>query len=213
MTNQQVWDREALSMAMQHPVVAAILSELLLIDADTQKDQLAVGLFDSETDSLRDELEQRMPLPSTVRIAHPLDLASHGVLQRWQQYFVDRPPQPFPQVEREFFRLAEMETAQVGRVVLWPGFDQAVNIDQAFRIAQSHGWFDNKSHIGMDRPFDRWVARCSNWGQGSNGETIGELTFVDVTNQDTPLPLSIIPVVILSEALRDLTRCRNGAAA
>ena len=217
MIQQRPYTVEDLKMMMKHPVVEAVARELLFVmESAAPNDSFAFGLPNANGDQLLGLNGTVSPISRPVRLAHPLDLDSQGVLGAWQSWLTDQPPQPFQQVERAFVRVHDLETADDGTKIVRHDGVAIANEEQVFRILQAHGWQLDRDLHEMCRTFSS-ADGSTTAGSAADGMVtavvpefllndgaLGPLEFRDASWQ--VLPISSIPPIILSETIRDIDR-------
>ena len=208
MIQQRPYTPDDLKMMMKHPVVAAVARDLVFVMEPVQPtDILTVGLPATNGEQLLGLEGTGSLISRPVRLAHPLDLDSQGVLAAWQSWLTDQPPQPFQQVERAYVRAHHLETADDGTKVVRHDGVAITNEEQVFRILQAHGWQLDRDLNELCRTFqastdERITAVLPEFLL--NEGTLGPLEFRDA--QWHVLPIASIPPTILSETIRDIDR-------
>lgn len=198
MEEQTKFSREELTVIMKNPIVAPLLSSLVLKQG-TQfgfyKDGLLAG--GTETYELQEE----------VQIAHPYQLYQAGVWRSFQKHiFTNKIIQPFKQVFRELYLKLEDELNQT-QTSRYSGYQ--IQIKKAAGALKSRNW--NLSYEeGMQRVYykeDLMVSLYAeaDWFSPSDIEA-PSIDYVSFCRRTTyqPVRISDIDPVIFSEIMRDL---------
>lgn len=208
MLEQRGYTPDDLKMMLQHPVVATLARELLFVmSAPQPSDKLLVGRPSDDGQNLLSLDGKSTKVTQPVRIVHPLDLDEQGVLAQWQSWFTDHAPQPFPQVERAFARLGDLEIIDDGTRINRHDGVAISNEEQAFRVLQAHGWQSDREASDI----------CRIFRGGERGDTtailqeflidaslVGPIEFRD--SLWNIMPIVDVPPIILSETIRDIDR-------
>lgn len=210
MRNNDPLSPEELDLLRANPIAADQLSRLVLIDAAG-----AVGCYCPEGQSLAGLDGKRVPISGAVHVAHPYTLAQLGLLEAWQTAIVQRRiVQPFKQVFRELYVLTSAEIAAgyaSGRLA-----GRRIRTRQALAILSNLGWVIDGANV--ERPsYHHGIAAHMVINDGGADDGINETTSVTGEvcfwplhleewrpNVERRIPLTDIPPLVLSEALRDL---------
>jgi hypothetical protein len=146
-----------------------------------------------------------------VWIVHPAELGSDGQLGEWQERLIRaRVSQPFKQLFREVYTLADGERASSG-CGRFSG--QPVVARRAFALLRNRGYAPGRgdavkewpgvglrAHIQWSRSAER-AGRLIAERDATEAVTTGDVWFEDTAGET--VPLESVPVVMVSETLRD----------
>ncbi|GAB3862705.1 DUF4132 domain-containing protein [Nocardioides maradonensis] len=188
---------------LQHPIIAPMLRELVLVD-----DEGIVGFPLGGTNLAGPDGSERTSV-GALRVAHPNDLLTSGEWPDFQHaLMVDERRQPFKQLFRELYTLNENERDEAG-VSSRRYAGHQVEGRQAGGIFTSRGWVADFEQ-GFSRTFHQqkitaWCHLVNGWGSPTEVEdaTIDDITF-HPSGKWQPLPLSEVPARVFSETMRDL---------
>lgn len=213
MRNAEPISPEELTLLRANPIALAQLERLVLVDAAG-----AVGLYRAEDNSLEGLHGERVPVSGPLTIAHAYTLGRLGLLEAWQGEVVRRRiVQPFKQVFRELYLLtpAEVEAGYAsGRLA-----GRQMRGRQAAAVLSNLGWVVDGSiarrafrHYGLEARFetgDYWAYGFASSDDDEPART-GALSFWPLrlelapTGAERRVPLTEVPALVLSEALREL---------
>lgn len=139
-------------------------------------------------------------------IAHPLDLAAAGDWHEWQaECFRSERLQPFKQVFREVYALTAAEKEAHDKSERFAG--QQVNETQANALFAGRGWSTREGVLKRFREAGlvAEVALDQGWTTPADAAApaIGAVTFRRAADWKV-MPLTDVPLTILSEVMRDL---------
>lgn len=193
-----------LGTLLQHPVLAPMLRDLVLVDAEG-----VAGFPAEDAATLLGPDGTRRPISARVRIAHPLDLLATSEWSDFQHtVMTGRRPQPFKQVFRELYTLSAGERDEHGTSSRRYAGHQ-LEARRAGGIFTSRGWVAD-FEMGFSRTFHRekftaWCHLVDGWGSPAEVEdaSIDDVTFHPAGSWH-PIPLDKVPGRIFSEVMRDL---------
>jgi hypothetical protein len=177
----------------RHPIVSPMLDQLVWVDSQGQT---------------RWRPDHGAPAGG-LRIAHPADLAADGSWVAWQeQLFEQERRQPFKQVFRELYVLtdAERETSPISR--RYDG--QQLQPRQALGLFGARGWLSSRDDGDTSRVFhDHYLVAHVEFDNGFLTAAEADLPSISGVSftrrgEHHPQPLSDVPAVVFSEAMRDL---------
>ncbi|MFN8190955.1 MAG: DUF5724 domain-containing protein [Nocardioidaceae bacterium] len=188
---------------LQHPILAPMLRELVLVD-----DEGIVGFPLGGTNLAGPDGSERASV-GPLRVAHPNDLLTSGEWPDFQHaLMVDERRQPFKQLFRELYTLNENERDEAG-VSSRRYAGHQVEGRQVTGIFTSRGWVADFEQ-GFSRTFHQqkitaWCHLVNGWGSPTEVEdaTIDDITF-HPSGKWQPLPLAEVPARVFSETMRDL---------
>jgi hypothetical protein len=204
MCRGQMFSGDEVSELMRHPLIAPMLSRLVLIGAGI------IG-YPREKGKLLENCEgKKKPIrkDERLRIAHPHDLLVSGWWHQWQrECFEAERVQPFKQVFRELYVLTENEKTENKVSRRYAGHQ--VNPRQALALLGSRGWI-NKPEEGIRRTFhdqdlSAWVEfqECFYTPAEIEGLTLEGIHFSKKGKWES-IALDKIPPLIFSEVMRDI---------
>ncbi|MEM6470236.1 MAG: DUF4132 domain-containing protein [Planctomycetota bacterium] len=206
MVSRKIFSPSEVKMMMDHPVIAVIAGALLFtMPPETATGRPVIGRLSEDGLELVMPKGKRHRIDDGIRVSHPLDLVAEETLRVWQNEFIDAAPQPFQQLERQFFLLDSLETAREGTCIVYRDGRKLKNEEKAFRVLEAHGWGRDYESVSMLRQFrtDQSDVRavlpeflCS--------DELGPLEFHDASFD--VLPVKDVPPIVISEVLRDITR-------
>lgn len=204
MCRGQMLSGDEICEMMRHPLIAPMLSRLVLIGAGIigyprEKGKLLESCEEKQEPVRKDE---------RLRIAHPHDLLAAGRWHQWQrQCFEAERVQPFKQVFRELYVLTENEKIENKVSRRYAGHQ--VNPRQALALLGSRGWI-NKPEEGIRRTFhdqdlSAWVEfqECFYTPAEIEGLTLEGIHFSKKGKWES-IALDKIPPLIFSEVMRDI---------
>jgi hypothetical protein len=186
-----------------HPVLAPMLRELVLVDAEGRVGfPLGGGRLASYDGSER-------AASGLLRVAHPVDLLASGEWPGLQHAVMTAGrTQPFKQLFRELYTLNANERDERG-VSSRRYAGHQVEARRAGGIFTSRGWVADFEQ-GFSRTWHRhkltaWCHLVDGWGSPTEVEdaTIDQVTF-HPAGAWQPLPLADVPPRVFSETMRDL---------
>jgi hypothetical protein len=188
---------------LEHPVLAPMLRELVLVD-----DEGLVGFPVNGNSFAAPDGAARAPI-GTLRVAHPVDLLASGEWPDFQHALMTgERRQPFKQLFRELYTLNENERDEAG-VSSRRYAGHQVEDRQAAGLFTSRGWVADFEQ-GFSRTFHQqkitaWCHLVNGWGSPTEVEdaTIDDVTF-HPAGRWQPLPLADVPARVFSETMRDL---------
>lgn len=197
------FEPDELTDLLRHPILAPLLRNLVLVDAEG-----LLGLpSDGRTLSGPDGAERHAV--GALRIAHPVDLLASGEWPDFQHALMAAERrQPFKQLFRELYTLNGNERDEAG-VSSRRYAGHQVEARQAGGIFTSRGWVADFEQ-GFSRTFHQqkitaWCHLVNGWGSPTEVEdaTVDDVTF-HPAGKWQPLPLVDVPARVFSEAMRDL---------
>ncbi|GAB2977914.1 DUF5724 domain-containing protein [Nocardioides montaniterrae] len=197
------FEADELSDLLRHPILAPMLRELVLVDAEG-----VIGLpLDGSTIAGPNGAERRTS--GVLRIAHPTDLLSSGEWPELQHALMTAGRrQPFKQLFRELYTLNDNERDEAGTSSRRYAGHQ-VEAGRAAGIFTSRGWVADFEQ-GFSRTFHQqkitaWCHVLNGWGSPTEVEdaTVDAVTF-HPAGEWQPLSLSEVPARVFSETMRDL---------
>lgn len=195
-------EAEELNTLQRLPVVATMLSQLIL-----QDEQFQLGMFDPHSGSLINMHGQTIEVSGKLKIAHTLHLFEANVLSDWQRFVVKQEiVQPFKQAFRELYIVtpAEIEAKNTSR-----RFDgQVVDSSIAGRLLQGRLWsLGNWEYPESERIFPKQNITASiefrdvgHYFSENSEVTIGEIQF---RSSDSLIDLAEVNPLVFSEVMRD----------
>lgn len=193
-----------LRQIMEHPIVRAMLSKLVLFIPKTQKAGFwtDLGLVDTEGVT--------MPVVETEElvIAHPYDLFESVQWDLFQRYlFVNEIQQPFKQVFRELYVPTADEMEQRTRSTRYQGHQ--IQPNKTVALLRGKGWTVSYEE-GLQKVFHKegylvTMFAMADWFTPSDVEapTLELICFYALKDR-TLLPFDAIDPVIFSEVMRDM---------
>jgi hypothetical protein len=197
------FDPAELADLLRHPILARMLRDLVLVDAEG-----TVG-FPLGGSTLSDPDGAECVAVGALRVAHPIDLLWSGEWPDFQHALMAAERrQPFKQLFREHYTLNDNE--RDGASVSSRRYaGHQVQGRQAGGIFTSRGWVADFEH-GFSRTFHQqkitaWCHLVDGWGSPTEVEdaTIDDVTF-HPAGERKPLPLGDVPSRVFSETMRDL---------
>jgi Family of unknown function (DUF5724)/Domain of unknown function (DUF4132) len=197
-----------LQQLAQHPVLAPMLRELVLISVVTNpQQQLEMGYLTTTGTELLSPTGTIKITADQFRIAYPYDLLQTKDWTAWQQdCFAHNRQQPFKQVFRELYVATAGEQTERGSK-RYEGHQ--VNPRQAIALFGQRGWVSSPGD-GVRKTFhEEGLIATVTFQNGYytplelEGLTIDRLTFHE-RDQWKSIPLKDISPVIFSEVMRDL---------
>ncbi|MBL1409424.1 DUF4132 domain-containing protein [Sphingobacterium faecale] len=193
-----------LRQIMEHPIVRAMLSKLVLYIPNTQKAGFwsASGLMDTDGKAIvvtdMDELV----------IAHPYDLFHSVQWDLFQRYlFVNEMKQPFKQVFRELYVPTADEMEQRTRSTRYQGHQ--IQPQKTVALLRGRGWTVSYEE-GLQKVFHKegylvTMFAMADWFTPSDVEapTLELICFYSLKDRSL-LPFEAIDPVIFSEVMRDM---------
>lgn len=204
MIRRDAFTAPELAALAQHPVLAAQLSNLVLV-ADGHAGYLtAAGDALVDTDGCANRLTSDAP----VRIAHPYDLLKREDWHLWQrECFASARSQPFKQVFRELYLLTETEIADGNLSRRYAGHQ--VQTNRALGLLAARSWV-NHPDGGICKTYHQedltaWLgADLGYWTPAEAEGAAIETVWFSRRGDWRALPLTDIPPVIFSETMRDI---------
>jgi hypothetical protein len=205
MDRGDAFTRPELQQLAQHPVLAPMLRQLVLIATDPKSPDIGY-LAPNGTELVSPQGKLTITAPH-LRIAHPHDLLATKSWHLWQQEcFTRERQQPFKQVFRELYIPTPSEQTKTGSN-RYEGHQ--VNPRQAIALFGQRGWISSPDE-GVRRTFHQagLIATVS-FANGYytpmdvEGLTIDRLNFYK-RDDSKAIPLNHIPPRIFSEVMRDL---------
>lgn len=198
-----VFSAQELADLSRHPILAAQLQTLVLVDRADQ-----TGLLQPGGERLLGLSGRTRTLEGTHRIAHPVDLLAGGDWSGWQRHLFDNKiRQPFRQVFRQLYVPVADEVGGATTSSRYAGHQ--VQARQAAALWGSRGWL--VSHEGTaaktfhDERITVYVDVLGMYGTPGEVEdaTLDKVWFLSNT---THLPVAVdeLPRRLFSEAMRDL---------
>ena len=193
------------AVLLANPMVRSLISRLMLLADGEPLHWTPPDPLDSSHHSAEIERAAR------VAIAHPLDLSEIDALPHWQQRVIDaRIPQPFKQVFREVYLVAESERTATS-CQRFSGYPLVAR--RAFALLRGRGYSPRhgdalkewplhnlRAHLQWARPEEDAGRLLAQTGL-SDPVTSGPVLFE--TGAGRPVPLAEVPPVVFSETLRD----------
>jgi Family of unknown function (DUF5724)/Domain of unknown function (DUF4132) len=203
MERGDAFTKQELHQLAQHPVLAPMLRQLVLI-ATTGNE---IGYLEPNGTELVSPHGKVKITAEKFRIAHPHDLLVTKAWHLWQQEcFTSERQQPFKQVFRELYVATTAEQTKTGSK-RYEGHQ--VNPRQAIALFGQCGWISSPDE-GLRRTFHQeGLIALVSFANGYytplevEGLTIDRLNFYK-RDEWKPLPLADIPPRIFSEVMRDL---------
>jgi Family of unknown function (DUF5724)/Domain of unknown function (DUF4132) len=196
-----------LQQLAQHPVLAPMLRELVLISVAVGKQSIEMGYLTATGQELISPQGTTKITADQFRIAFPYDLLQTKDWTAWQQdCFAQNRQQPFKQVFRELYVVTVGEQTNRGSK-RYEGHQ--VNPKQAIALFGQRGWISSPGD-GVRKTFhELGVIATVTFQNGYytplelEGLTIDQLTFHQ-RDEWKPILLKDIPPVVFSEVMRDL---------
>jgi Family of unknown function (DUF5724)/Domain of unknown function (DUF4132) len=193
-----------LQQLTQHPVLAPMLRQLVLISDKPKPD---IGYLEANGTELVSPHGTVQITAAKLRIAHPHDLLTTKEWHLWQQEcFTTARQQPFKQVFRELYVVTTGEQTKTGSK-RYEGHQ--VNPRQAIALFGQRGWLSSLGE-GVRRTFHKaGIIATVSFANGYytpmdvEGLTIDRLNFYK-RDDSKSIPLADIPPRIFSEVMRDL---------
>lgn len=199
----ETFDFDELAGLQRHPLLAPMLRDLVLVDAEG-----FVG-FPQEDGQLSTPVGAQRTAVGPLRIAHPVDLLASGEWPELQHALMSAERrQPFKQLFRELYTLNENERDEAGTSSRRYAGHQ-LQRRRAAGIFTSRGWVADYP-VGFSRTFHQekiiaWCEFLQAWGSPTEVEdaAIEQVTFNRAGSQ-RQLPLDEVPPRVFSETMRDL---------
>lgn len=195
MCTRRTWSREAFARFAAHPLLGRMVRGLVWV-ADERVLRVDEGGGFADVDDVAYEPTGR------VRLAHPA-IDDADALARMRLLFVDyRILQPFPQLEREVFRLTPEEAQQTRHLGLRAQPRRAKDL---LTLLEGGAWFEVKKHLGT-RIGDHVVhvevtpGLAGSWSDAK--QQLGALHLYDASG--AAVPFEAADALGVSEVLRDL---------
>jgi hypothetical protein len=203
MERGDAFTKQELHQLAQHPVLAPMLRQLVLIATAGNE----IGYLEPNGTELVSPNGKVKITADKFRIAHPHDLLVTRSWHLWQQEcFTTARQQPFKQVFRELYVATTAEQTKTGSK-RYEGHQ--VNPRQAIALFGQRGWISCPDE-GLRRTFHQeGLIALVSFANGYytplevEGLTIDRLNFYK-RDEWKPLPLADIPPRIFSEVMRDL---------
>lgn len=194
---------EELADLLRHPILAPMLREVVLADAEG-----VLGFVDGDGGLVGPDGGARSA-SGALRIAHPVDLLASGEWPDFQHTVMAAGrKQPFKQLFRELYTLNRNERDEAG-VSSRRYAGHQVEGRRAAGLFTSRGWVADFEQ-GFSRTYHQqkitaWCHLLGGWGSPTEVEdaTVEEVTF-HPAGEWRPLPLADVPARVFSETMRDL---------
>jgi hypothetical protein len=204
MIKQDVFRFSEIVAIMQHPVVKAMLSKLVLWHTQSNK----AGFY---TDGQWIDLDGKIIACTendTLRIAHPFDLYQSVQWDLFQKYLFEKNRvQPFKQVFRELYIPTKDEKEHSNRSERYQGHQ--IQPKKTVALLRSRGWTVSYEE-GLQRVFHKFgcmatMYAMADWYSPSDIEapTLEYVCFYDI-NTNEHIPLTEVNPVVFSEVMRDV---------
>lgn len=204
MVREDAFTIDEITGIMEHPVVKAMLSTLVLFNKAKQLS----GFWDEG--GLRDTSGNRIPLgdDDLLIIAHPVHLYDTAQWDLYQKHLFDLGiVQPFKQVFRELYLPTQNELEQRTRSERYQGHQ--IQPQKTIALLRSRGWTVNYEE-GLQKVFHRYgimatLYAMADWYSPSDVEapTLEEVCFLNLKDYHKVSIAEINPV-IFSEVMRDI---------
>jgi len=200
MTLAERFEPSDLQTLRQHPLVGPSMAKVVFADERGVCMRL-------NGDHLRSAANRTVKAKGSIRVAHPHDLLRSGHWELWQHWlFEQRIRQPFRQVFREHYAVAQGEAAEPA-ARRFAGHQ--VQARQTHTLLVSRGWtFDHEERM-FHRPFRRvnTMARLSfedgYFATDANFPAVDAVEFTQLRSRNRTALGQVDPIVF-SEAMRDL---------
>ncbi len=188
----------------KHPLLAPMAGKLLFTNGDK------TGYPSKEGVSLTDFAGNRIGLENgeELRIAHPVDLLKTGEWSKWQEEcFASKRVQPFKQVFRELYVLAESEKKEGCESRRYEGHQ--VQSKRTAALLGARGWVLHPEEGASKTFHDEKITARVSFLEGLftpadvEGLTIETVHFAKA-GEWRPLNLVNVPPLIFSEVMRDV---------
>jgi len=202
MLSQELFSFEEVAMLMQHPVVKALLSKLVLQSADKSgfwKEDCLVDIEGNRVESTEAD---------TFMIAHPVHLNKQKVWSDYQKYAFDNElVQPFKQIFRELYLVTEDEKEKAIHSKRYEGHQ--IQVQKTVALLKTRGWKVDYDE-GLHKVFHKegYVARIyamADWFSPSDVEapTLEHVSFESIKDYKN-VKLIDVDEVLFSEVMRDV---------
>lgn len=189
---------------LQNPILAPMVQTLAWVSGDG----IGFPALTGEGLTLMTVDGKQVPPTSALRLAHPHDLKTAGVWVDFMRLIYERQwVQPFKQVFREYYPLAEDE--RQGQTSSWRYAGHQVQPSRAVALLRSRGWTVDYEQ-GLQKVFYREniIARIfalADWFSPASIEapTLESTEFFD-RHTGASVPLEQVPPILFSETMRDL---------
>ncbi len=204
MVNQDQFTALEIHNMMQHPIVKAMLTKLVLIVPEKE----ITGFYNSG--NLTDATGTTHPLKEddVLLIAHASHLYQAVQWDLYQkQLFAARITQPFKQVFRELYLITADEREHSNRSERYQGHQ--IQPKKTVALLRSRGWTvsmeDGLQKVYHKHGFIATMYAMADWYSPSDAEapTLEDICFQSIDNYNR-IPLTEIPEVIFSEIMRDI---------
>ncbi|MFD2966347.1 DUF4132 domain-containing protein [Sphingobacterium bambusae] len=204
MLRRDSYSMSELRQIMEHPIVKAMLSKLVLYIPDNQQ----AGFWSEE--GLLDSSGNVVPVKETDRIliAHPVHLYNSVQWDLYQHYlFTHAIQQPFKQVFRELYVPTADELEQLTRSARYQG--QQIQPQKTIALLRGRGWTVSYEE-GLQKVFHKegylvTMFAMADWYTPSDVEAPTlELVCFYALRDRALLPITDIDPVVFSEVMRDM---------
>lgn len=204
MIREDVFELKELDQIMQHPVVKAMLSKLVLFNPETK----ASGFYKAGVLVNAEGKSHALSPSDGLVIAHPSHLYQAVQWDLYQKYlFENRMVQPFKQVFRELYVITEDERERSFRSERYQGHQ--IQPKKTVALLRSRGWTVNREE-GLQKVYHKkgfmvTMYAMADWFSPADVEapTLEYICFHSLIDYK-PLPMTEIPPVIFSEVMRDI---------
>jgi len=204
MVNQDQFTALEISNMMQHPIVKAMLTKLVLIVPEKK----ITGFYNNGSLTDATGTQHTLAEDDVLLIAHAWHLYQAVQWDLYQEYlFAARITQPFKQVFRELYVMTADEREHSNRSERYQGHQ--IQPKKTVALLRSRGWTVSMED-GLQKVYHKYgfiatMYAMADWYSPSDAEapTLEDICFQSIDNYNR-IPLTEIPEVIFSEVMRDI---------
>lgn len=204
MVNEDEFTAPEIHNLMQHPIVKAMLQNLILCIPEKEVSGFYNNGFLTNTTGASYQLEQ----DDILLIAHASHLYQDVTWDLYQKYlFAERITQPFKQVFRELYLITDNERELNNHSERYQGHQ--IQPKKTVALLRGRGWTvsmeDGLQKVYHKHGFIATMYAMADWFSPSDSEapTLEDIRFHSIDTYKT-IPLTEIPSVIFSEIMRDI---------
>lgn len=204
MVNEDEFSAKEIHELMQHPIVKAMLQNLVLYVPEKE----ISGFYNNGTLVDTDGKVQALAEDDVLLIAHASHLHQSVAWDLYQKYvFAERITQPFKQIFRELYLITNDEREHSNRSERYQGHQ--IQPKKTVALLRGRGWTvsmeDGLQKVYHKQGFIATMYAMADWFSPSDAEapTLEVIQFHSIDSYKN-IPLTEIPPVIFSEIMRDI---------
>ncbi|MBU2996773.1 DUF4132 domain-containing protein [Cellulophaga baltica] len=204
MVNEDEFTAIEIHKIMQHPIVKAMLSKLVLFAPEKQISGFYTDGILTDTEGKKHSLEEN----DILVIAHSSHLYKAVQWDLYQKYlFAERLVQPFKQVFRELYLVTKDEEELGSKSERYQGHQ--IQPQKTVALLRGRGWTvsheDGLQKVYHKKGLMATMYAMADWFSPADIEapTLEHVVFYSLENYK-PIPLKNVPSVVFSEIMRDL---------